>query len=207
MITGGIGSGKSVVSRILRLNGFKVYDCDSEARRIMEMDLGVMEQLIEILGEESYHSVGGVEENRRAINRPFIASKIFNDDELRNAVNRVVHKAVREDVVRFARECETIAFCETAIPATSKMEAMCESIWLVTASERERIERVVKRNGLSRTEVESRIATQKEEFSKLDEKKTHVIMNGKDNLILPCIFNLLSASSDSKLVIDKYINY
>lgn len=185
MITGGIGSGKSVVSRILRLNGYPVYDCDSEAKRIMETDGKVIEALIEILGEEAYSSEG-------FINRPYIASRIFSDAVLRGMVNSVVHQAVREDVDRFARKREGMVFCETAIPVTSRMTGMCEAVWLVTAPESERIERVKIRNGFSEEEIRRRIETQMEEFSGLDEGKTVSVSNGRDDLLLPRIHELLS---------------
>ena len=199
MITGGIGSGKSVVSRILRLNGYRVYDCDSEAKRIMENDYKVIAELIKILGEEAYSLDGGSTSIRR-INRPFIASRIFGDAELRCMVNEVVHQAVREDVLRFAQESEELVFCETAIPVTSKMTGMSDAIWLVTAPESERIERVKIRNGLSEEEIIKRIESQREEFDRLDDSKTIRIENGRDNMILPRIYDLLAQSGCNEII-------
>ncbi|MDE6769057.1 MAG: dephospho-CoA kinase, partial [Muribaculaceae bacterium] len=139
-ITGGIGSGKSVVSRILRLKGFCVYDCDTEARRLMECDGKVKEEIVRILGAEAYVETAGEEKrglvggrdagNAWILNRGYVASKIFNDSRLRDEVNAVVHKAVAEDFLSYAKEKGGMVFCETAILATSHMDRLCGSIWI-----------------------------------------------------------------------------
>ncbi len=188
-ITGGIGSGKSVVSRILRLNGYRVYDCDSEAKRLMEHDAEVIMALTALLGKETYQQDERGEDIR--LNRSYVASRIFTDDRLRTEVNSVMHKAVSEDFMRFAHETEGTVFCETAILATSHMDALCDRIWIVTAPEEERIERVKARNGLSEHEIRQRIESQADEFSQLPEDKILIIMNGDRDMLLPQIFKEL----------------
>ena len=199
MITGGIGSGKSVVSRILRLNGYNVYDCDSEAKRIMENDLAVIEALIEILGEEAYIIEKYTSADKR-LNKNFVASKIFSDSQLRDMVNAVVHKAVREDVTRFADRCNGVAFCETAIPSTSHMTEMCDSVWLVTAPEGERIERVKIRNGFSDAEIMQRIHSQREEFDRIESKKIVNLKNGSNDMLLPQIFRHIPSTLFEEII-------
>lgn len=88
-ITGGIGSGKSVVSRILRLNGFPVYDCDIMARNIMERDVEVVSVLKSILGEETYDCNG-------CLDRNYVSGKIFSDKVLLDSVNATVHLCCQE---------------------------------------------------------------------------------------------------------------
>lgn len=184
-ITGGIGSGKSVVSRILRLKGFRVYDCDTEARRLMEYDRSVKEGIVSILGDEAYAEPAGV------LNRSYVASKIFNDVTLRDEVNAIVHKAVADDFLSYVRLEGGSVFCETAILATSHMDKICDAIWVVIAPENERIERVKRRNGLSEEEIRLRIATQKEEFELLPKEKIVEIRNGDSDMLLPQIDKLI----------------
>ncbi len=215
-ITGGIGSGKSVVSRILRLNGEMVYDCDTEARRIMETDEAVIGQLRALLGEEAYTSDGH-------LNKPHVA-RIFTDATLRNAVNAIVHAAVRHDLnakkhtlvgtsdsnvgtsdsnvgtclwhVAESTEAKPIGtpariYCESAILCTSGIADACDQIWLVTAPEHQRIERIKRRNGLPESEIAKRIASQNREFDALPPDKVIEIPNADNSLLLPLILNLL----------------
>lgn len=197
-ITGGIGSGKSVVSRILRLNGERVYDCDTEARRLMESDKQLICNLTDLLGEEAFGYEG-------KLNRPYIAEKIFGNDEIRIAVNRVVHHAVKEDFLRYARLQGGRVFCESAILATAGFDRICHKIWLVTASEEERIERIILRNGLSREEIEKRMASQKIEFDSLPVYKVVELRNGPSDLLLPQIFGLIKSNKiDIEICLEKF---
>lgn len=185
-ITGGIGSGKSVVSRILRLNGFPVYDCDIEAKRIMHDDLKVRESLCGIVGKEVYGLDG-------RLDRAYMARCIFSDPMLRNEVNVVVHKAVLDDFIRF---CMTspgrMVFCESAILVTSGFDKFCDFILMVDAPESLRVERVVARNGMQPDELRRRIESQKDEFCSLTEEKTIVIENDGVHAILPLILKFIN---------------
>lgn len=201
-ITGGIGSGKSVVSRILRLKGFRVYDCDTEARRLMESDRDVKEGITRILGAEAYVETAGEGETELAgerrngetwiLNRGYVAAKIFNDSGLRDEVNAVVHRAVADDFLSYARLYVGMVFCETAILATSHMDSLCDAIWVITAPEDERIERVKRRNGLSEEEIRLRMATQREELELLPKEKIVEVRNGDRDMLLPQIDKLVS---------------
>ncbi|MDE6337651.1 MAG: dephospho-CoA kinase [Muribaculaceae bacterium] len=200
-ITGGIGSGKSVVSRILRLKGFCVYDCDTEARRLMEYDHKVKEGIVRILGAEAYAEtageekrglIGGGQAGKACLNRSYVASKIFNDSRLRDEVNSVVHRAVAEDFLSYAKENGGMVFCETAILATSHMDSLCGSIWVVTTPEDERIGRVERRSGLSEEAIRLRMVTQREEFERLPKNKVTEIRNGNSDMLLPQIDKLVS---------------
>ncbi len=160
-ITGGIGSGKSVVARILRLKGFKVYDTDMEARRLMENDPALKEELESAFTEEIYLSDG-------KLNRPKLASLIFADESLRNLVNGCVHEAVRNDILRWHNECPgEILFVESALFSTAGLTEMIPEIWLVNAPLELRIKRVHDRNGMSREDALGRIESQKGEWLEL----------------------------------------
>ena len=182
-ITGGIGSGKSVVSRILRCNGYKVYDCDSEAKRIMVDDPGVKKHLREIAGEYVYNASG-------FINRKYLADLIFANRELLNKVNGVVHAAVRKDFERFRAENKGIVFIESAILVTGKLTGYCEKIWLIEAPLTIRIERIMTRDHLSREEIMKRIETQSQEFESLPADRTIILHNDGEKPLLDKVFEL-----------------
>ena len=159
-ICGGIGSGKSVVSRILRLRGEKVYDCDLEAKRIMDSSEEVLLALHRRFGD-TVCPAGG------PICRPELARRVFGSDEERLWLNSLVHRLVREDVRRWQGACmaegRERCFVEAAILATSGLAAMCAEIWLVTAPEAIRIARVGQRDALPEEAIQGRIRSQQEE--------------------------------------------
>lgn len=190
-ITGGIGSGKSVVSRVLRLNGYKVYDCDSEAKILMESDPNVRTGIIKILGNSAFDRNG-------KLDRRYIASIIFSDAEKRKEVNRIVHEAVRRDFERFVKKQNDIVFCETAIPVSSHLNEDCDEIWLVEAPETLRVERVAHRNGLSDKEIRERMRSQEEEFDKITVFQKRIIDNGGSTPLLPQIFKKLGINKNNE---------
>lgn len=191
-ITGGIGSGKSVVSRILRLKGYKVYDCDTEARRLMEEEEPLVAVLTTLLGKEAYDCSG-------KLCRAYVGSRIFCDDALRAEVNRAVHAAVRNHFARWSSAVGSdLCFCESAILASSGMAGLCNRVWVVDAPEKVRIERVMKRNGLKAQEVADRIATQRAEAGLLDPDRCDVIENAGSHSLLMQIEKYLSPI-DSRL--------
>ena len=91
LITGGIGSGKSVVSRICRLRGYEVYDTDYEAKRIMDHDAKIRHAITSRWGSAAVFPDG-------SLNRKHIASVIFADDQERLWLNALVHSAVRKEL-------------------------------------------------------------------------------------------------------------
>lgn len=198
-ITGGIGSGKSVVSRILRLNGLTVYDCDMEARLLMENDPVVRENLVKILGDDTYHPTG-------KLNRQHVSSCIFSDKELLKRVNEVVHEAVRDHFRRFICSLRRPVFCESAILVTSGLDTLCDRIWLVEAPEAERVSRVVKRSGLEESEIRQRMKSQEKEFDfRSKDKRVELIDNsGRTSLLerisclLPDLFPTLKTDEYKK---------
>ncbi len=183
-ITGGIGSGKSVVSRILRLNGFPVYDCDLEAKRLMTCNDGLRQSLLEILGEGVYLPDG-------SLDRRFVSERIFADAQLLKRVNGAVHAKVKEDFLDYAdREKSEMVFCESAILSTSGFDTFCDGIWLVTAPDDVRCRRVMSRNGMREEEVLARMQAQEGEWSGIPESKLKVIRNDGESLLLPQVLSI-----------------
>lgn len=185
-ITGGIGSGKSVISQVLRLRGFDVYDCDSRAKQLMETDEKLRHELEKLAGSEIYFPDGTLDRKR-------LASLIFSSNTLRIQVNRLVHKTVREDIVcwRGGDHADRRLFVETAIPATSGLMAMVDRIWEVVAPESLRLARACRRDSVSEEAVLSRMQAQRSEFSSLPPDITDRIINDGKTPVLTQIDNLL----------------
>lgn len=188
-ITGGIGSGKSVVSRVLRLNGFHVYDCDMEARRLMERDVRLKRALCEILGDEIY--ADGINLDRKRM-----ASIIFSDKQILSQVNSLVHSAVKQDFLWYAsRNATGTVFCESAILASSGLDAVCDRVWIVDAPENMRIDRVKRRNGMDISEIKRRMDAQSEEYSSMP--FAEVLTNDGVHPLLPEILRKIDALCDA----------
>lgn len=181
-ITGGIGAGKSVVSRVLRCNGFVVYDCDSEAKYLMVTDNSLKESLTKRLGK-------GIYLNNGELNKEKLADLIFNDSDIRNFVNGKVHTAVRNDILNKAKFLKEF-FIESAILATGGIAPYCEQIWVVTAPLEERISRVIRRDKTSTEEIERRILSQKKELELLKNEPVITLDNDNHHSLLKVILQL-----------------
>ena len=95
-VTGGIGSGKSTVCELLRDRGVAVYDSDSRAKQLMAESDALREQLTATFGAECYNAEG--------LNRAFLASKVFGNEEALQQLNSIVHPAVRIDFQAWAEQ-------------------------------------------------------------------------------------------------------
>jgi dephospho-CoA kinase len=153
-ITGGIGSGKTVVCRILEAMGYPVFYSDLEAKIIMNNHPEVRRFLIERVGADAY--VNG------ELNRVFLAERFFSNPELLADVNRLVHPLVRKSFVDFAKNNETskLVFNEAAILFETGAFKQFDAIVLVTANEQTRIRRVMNRDGIGESEVIKRMSNQ-----------------------------------------------
>lgn len=186
-ITGGIGSGKSVVSGILRTLGYEVYDCDYEARRIMDSSVQLKEDIKHHLGECCVTDGGD-------LNRSKIAEIFFADICKRQWLNSRVHSLVKEDIIR---RLENIVdnkpfFVESAILKTSGLDKFCNEIWVVTAPQAICLERACSRDGLHPDKVRQRMNAQKDEFENFpDDKIIRTIDNSGSKGILSQIRRLL----------------
>lgn len=154
-IAGGIGSGKSVISRLLQVMGVPVYDCDSNAKRLQETTQEIKDAYIELLGAEAYLPGG-------KLNKTYIADKIFGDKDLLQKINNIVHPAVFKDFESWANEQDSlIVGMESAlIMQSERARKVLDVICLVTAPTELRIERAMKRDNATREKIEQRIANQ-----------------------------------------------
>lgn len=177
-IAGGIGSGKSVVSDIIRIMGFDVYDCDAEAKRLMNTSEAIKNDLVSAFGADAITEQG-------EINRPYISSVVFGNQIALNKINTIVHPRVKEDILdKMNRSENDILFVETAILMQSNLLDIINGALLVTAPKEVRVERVMKRNGIAREDVLKRIEAQEgQDYSKIPNLK--VIENDGIEAVLP----------------------
>lgn len=153
-ITGGIGSGKSVVSRILRILGYDVFDCDSEAKALMDADRAIHKRLNDEIDREIVRD--GIIDRRR------LADIVFADAEKLAVLNSIVHGAVRRRIEEWkSASPSSLVFVETAILFQSGLNEDVDYELRITAPEDIRIRRVMARNSLTAEAVRARIESQR----------------------------------------------
>lgn len=133
-ITGGIGSGKSTIAQELVKRGFVVYDCDRKAKRIVAKEKEIQAAIIQLLGEEAFT-------RSHIYNTAFVAKRVFDNPELLQALNAIIHPAVRRDI-----EQKQPDFVESAILYESGFDILCNKVVVIDAPEEIRIERVLHRD-------------------------------------------------------------
>ena len=143
-ITGGIGSGKSYVCRILEKQGIKVYDCDAEAKRLMRTDAELQAGLKLLVGEEVYSADG-------ILQKPVLARFILTSEENKQAVNDVVHPAVARDFEQ--SDCE---WMESAILFDSGFDRRThfDKVVCVSAPVAVRLQRIMQRDHISQEKAQ-----------------------------------------------------
>ncbi len=152
-ITGGIGSGKSTVVQLFKTYGIPAYTADDEAKKLMYTDEGLKASIIELLGNESYKD--------EKLNRAYIASKVFSNEQLLLQLNKLVHPAVHAHFTHWAMlQTSPSVVYEAAILIEQGRQSFCDVVILVTAPKEERIKRVMQRDAVSREEILARMNRQ-----------------------------------------------
>ena len=143
-ITGGIGSGKSYVCRILEKQGIRVYDCDAEAKRLMRTDAELQAGLKKLVGEEVYSADG-------ILQKPVLAQFILTSEANKQEVNDVVHPAVARDFEQ--SDCE---WMESAILFDSGFDRRThfDKVVCVSAPVAVRLQRIMQRDHISQEKAQ-----------------------------------------------------
>jgi dephospho-CoA kinase len=190
-ITGGIGSGKSVIAKQLRQMGYEVYDTDSEAKRLIVEDAHVRKQITALFGPEAYKD--GVYQTA------FVAQQVFNANSqlpiancpspnpLLARLNAIVHPAVHQDILKkfrstseplnsssAASEPSELFFIECAILYTAHLDELCDKVVVVTAPEEVRLARTIARDHSDIDKVRARMRAQNVEE---DIRRADIIIN------------------------------
>ncbi len=167
-ITGGIGSGKSTVCRILAEHGVAVYDADSRAKELMSSSEALRAALIENFGAECFTAEG--------LNRAYLAGRVFSDAEQLRVLNGLVHPAVMADFEAWAEAQEgSYVVFESAILFEAKLEDRVDATVAVMAPEELRVERVMGRDGATKEQVLARIHNQMSDDERADRAKYGVV--------------------------------
>ena len=167
-ITGGIGSGKSTVCRMLAERGVALYDADSRAKELMATSEALRKMLIDNFGAETFNAEG--------LNRAYLAGRVFNDAEQLRLLNSIVHPAVIADFEAWAeaQEGNYVVF-ESAILFEAGLEDRVDVVVAVMAPESLRVERVMARDGHSRDQVMARINNQMSDDERSDRSKYSIV--------------------------------
>jgi dephospho-CoA kinase len=182
-ITGGIGSGKSLVCKIIEKLGYPVFYADEAAKKLMVEEQTLKSELIHLLGENTY--------SNNELNRPFIAEEIFKNPELKNEVSALVHPAVYRAYENWKiMQKSDLVFNESALLFETGSYKSFDATILVTANKETRIQRVMERDGLSRDAVLERISNQLDDDSK-QKLCDFEIVNDEQKLIIPEIIKIL----------------
>jgi dephospho-CoA kinase len=196
-ITGGIGSGKSIVSRLFQALGVPTYDADTRARWVMEHDPLLRQQLIEVFGADTYNAAG-------RLNRPALAATVFRDPALLAQLNALVHPRVGADFEGWAAGHEqagqAYVLKEAALLFESGAHQVLDAIIAVAAPLAVRQARVLRRDP-HRTpdDVQAIMAKQLSEEEKIA-RAQHVVVNDDRQLVLPqvlALHRLLSAGGQA----------
>lgn len=181
-ITGGIGSGKTSVCRIFAILGIPVFSADNEARRIMESDTGLRNEINAVAGKDLYEN--------GTLDRPALAAIIFNDRTKLGQVNSLVHPLVYKSFEEWnLMQDSPYTLLEAAILFESGGDRHVDRTISVVAPESERIERVIRRNNLTRQEVIERMRNQIDDARRA-ELSDYVIGNSENAMILPEVLKI-----------------
>ena len=181
-LTGGIGSGKSTVASIFETLGVPVYYADIRAKELMEQNEGLVESVKDLFGADAY--ING------KINKQLISSQIFSDPQKRNALNQIVHPITIADAEHWMHQQHS-AYCikEAALIFESHSEKNLDFVIGVFTPLEKRIERLMQRDGIKKTEAEAKINTQMNEDEKMS-KCDFVIHNNEKEMLTEQVLEL-----------------
>lgn len=175
-VTGGIGSGKSYICRIISSLGFPVYNCDAEAKKLMNTNKHIINSLKQLIGENSYDSEGN-------LNKPIIAQFLFANEENAHKINSVVHPVVKEDFRSWASaQNADLIFMESAILFESGFNDVVDNVITITAPPETRIERTIRRDNTTREQVIARMNQQMQDEERVRLSDYIICNNTNDNV-------------------------
>lgn len=181
-LTGGIGSGKSTVARIFSVLGIPVYDADSSAKRLMAENKNLKGKIIEHFGKESYHN--------GQLNTKHLAEQVFNDPEKTELLNSIVHPATITDAEEWMKKQKSpYLIKEAALIFESGSNKFFDKIIGVSSPLDLRIERTMKRNKITLSQVMDRINLQMDEEKKMN-LCDYIIFNDEQQMLIPQVLQL-----------------
>ncbi len=185
-ITGGIGTGKSVVAKIFSTLGVPVYDADSKAKWLINNNLQLRKEIKEFFGKEAYDAFGNY-------NVSFIAAQVFNNPEAFKMLNNLVHPVVREDTQNWISQQKSTYIVKEAAIMSQADGVDLDKIIVVTAPIELRLERIKKRD-IQRTEAQIQVIMSRQKTESEFEKIANFIVVN-DN-IKPLLSQILELDKD-----------
>lgn len=161
-ITGGIGGGKSMFSRLLQRRGELVYDTDLEARILQDTDETLIAKIKAEFGDDIYSIYG--------LDRPKLAKIVFPNPEKLRKLSKMVHPVVIDDFKLWVKKngARKFLFLECAILFESKLNKLVDKVVVVTAPQEVRVQRVMKRDCVDEDSVLARMKNQMDESKKVE---------------------------------------
>jgi dephospho-CoA kinase len=184
-ITGGIGTGKSLICKIFATLQVPIYDADSMARKLMISDSNLMDQIRAEFGQSSYHSDG-------SLNREYLSEAVFNNPDKLEKLNQLVHPRVAVDSEHWIERNKDYPYVvkEAALLFESGSYKLLDKIIVVVAPENLRVRRVLNRDQTkSKEEVLKIIHSQLPEEEKIS-RADFIIRNDETVLVLPQVLKL-----------------
>jgi dephospho-CoA kinase len=176
-ITGGIGSGKSVVSQVFESLGVAVYNSDIRSKALLNSNLQLKSRLIDAFGEKIYTTNG--------IDKTYFARLIFNNKKLLERSNQIIHPFVKQDFEAWVNsQSSDYVIKESAILFETGIYKQLDKTILVTAPQKLRIERVIQRDQIPVEVISDRIKNQWQDAQK-EALADFVIVNDETKLVLP----------------------
>lgn len=190
-ITGGIGSGKSVVSRLLRMMNIPVYDCDSESKRLVNHDISLRQHLISLVGNSLY--------TNDILHRELLASYIFGNAEHLRAVNAIIHPAVKKDFLAWTKQHYSypIVGIESAILIDAGFASSVDFIINVTAPIKVRIQRICERDDASIEQIKQRLNCQISDEERC-KKADYIIVNDNRKPLIKEVLSIIASLSEKQ---------
>ena len=178
-LTGGIASGKSTVSELLSVFGFKVVDADKAAREAVKKGSKGLAQVREVFGDEAIYENG-------EMNRRYMGDLVFNHPEKRLELNAIIHPIVRdimeEEKQEYLKQGYNVIM-DIPLLFENELENTVDEVWVVYTSESIQMDRLMQRNNLSLEDAKARVYSQIS-IDKKSRMADHVIDNLGDKLEL-----------------------
>jgi dephospho-CoA kinase len=183
-ITGGIGSGKSIICKVFTAMGIPVYEADSRAKALINNDLSLKKSIQNLLGEQAYTPTG-------EYNRAWVASQVFSNPDLLKQLNAIVHPRVREDAENWMQQHQKAPFVlyEAALMKAAGDGNHFDKVIVVKSPITLRIKRVQQRDNRLEQEIRDIIARQISDEERL-KIADFVIENDEDKPILGQVLGL-----------------
>lgn len=182
-LTGGIASGKSTIAKIFESLGVPVFYSDVVGKQLLNEDDLIRKKVVELFGQEVYDYSG--------LKREVLAKKVFNNPELLQQLNTIVHPAVRSAFLQFSNNNQHKSYIlkEAAILFESGAHKELDKIICVSASSDERIERAMQRDGSKKEDVLDRMKHQLSEDERIA-LSDFVIDNNGSTLVIPQVLSI-----------------